>query len=82
VSDVIDWQAIQKTISDGHLHWRDLLNERQKATIDNCRGYAKGFHGPLVGANYEMVIAIMEQLLDSIQAGITFHTDDKDATHV
>lgn len=65
------WEQIKGTLMDGHINWRDLLDERQRKEVEFSEVYARDYHHGTDGHNGKLIIAKMAEMLDAVQENIT-----------
>lgn len=66
----ISWHQMLETMKDGHVNWRDLLDERQQKQVEWSQLYAKDYHHGDEGHNSKLIIAKMADMLDSMSRSI------------
>ena len=67
----ITFDQLKETIKDGHVNWRDLLDDRQQKEVEFSKIYAYGFAHGTEGHNAKLIIAKMADMLDSMSQNIT-----------
>lgn len=72
------WEQLKQTLVDGHINWRDLLDERQRKGVAWAELYAKDeWRFGADSHNNMLTIAKMAEMLDAVQGNITIEVDGK-----
>lgn len=71
---MITWKQIAESLTgDGHINWRDMLDERQQKEVEFSEIYARDYHHGTDGHNSKLIITKMAEILDGLQGHITLH---------
>lgn len=65
------WEALKATLTDGHINWRDLLDDRQQKQVEWSKLYEMDYHHGDDGHNAKLLIAKMADMLDAMSQNIT-----------
>jgi hypothetical protein len=66
------WEQLKDTVFEGHINWRDVLDNRQRKEVEFSESYARDYGHGTTGHNALMLIAKMSEMLDAVQDNITF----------